>query len=533
MEQENDPLLLEENTADTHNTKTNGQLGKSAKAITSYWSGTVSSWKRVLFGSHKSRAASQEVQAKLLENRDDNTVDDYDIGIYEDDNWYADTTTRSRPSRLKRCMRYVFWFLCICIGVPLGLLLLIFIGYALAFRPPPVTGPPSITALERTNLTQPARLLTYNIFMRPPGVKNNENDYKNERLEHIIKTILPRYDVITFQEAFAFGNHRVDQLIDAAQRLGFGYIMSPRHGPWELAADGGLLLLSRFPILQADILEYPRGLHSDWLSYKGALHALIGLDRRMSLEGPPQEEYQTMVHIFTTHTQASYGKGGTRSQKDILMRLDQFARLHQFIYDTVTNVVYGKDGDHTSGDTGSDKASNVKSIPIIAMGDFNIDSVDHSAGSITDLPINSSMAYTMMMDVLQGNGIDGSYFSTDDHSKNELSTSGGQQKWFEHDWRLSLTDKAYNTFGYHPVTFGDYYRTDNGTILPAETVLTHAEQVLTVQSIDQLLYSSSPVQSSPSTNLSLSNVTIVKFLVSGQPYTQLSDHYGISCLLSL
>jgi hypothetical protein len=109
------------------------------------------------------------------------------------------------------------------------------------------------------------RLLTFNMFMRPPGIKNNENDYKDERLDYIIKHILPFHDIITIQEAFAYANRRIDRFLKAAFDQGFYYhLASPRHYPWDLAGDGGLLILSRFPIKKADRIEFSRGVHSDW-----------------------------------------------------------------------------------------------------------------------------------------------------------------------------------------------------------------------------------------------------------------------------
>lgn len=114
-----------------------------------------------------------------------------------------------------------------------------------------------------TNST--ARFLTLNIFMRPPLIKNNWSDYKDDRLAYIEKYILPEYDVITFQESFAFATRRKDRLITTARNLGYNYhIESPRKYPWQIGVDGGLLLVSRFPIRQVDIIEYPRGQHSDW-----------------------------------------------------------------------------------------------------------------------------------------------------------------------------------------------------------------------------------------------------------------------------
>ena len=110
--------------------------------------------------------------------------------------------------------------------------------------------------------------------MRPPGIKNNDNDYKNMRLKYIIHNILPFYDIIAIQEAFAFANRRIDQLRIAAFKQGFHYqVSSPRHYPWDLAGDGGLLILSRFPIIKSDIIEFPRGVHSDWYVAKRKKHS--------------------------------------------------------------------------------------------------------------------------------------------------------------------------------------------------------------------------------------------------------------------
>ena len=46
------------------------------------------------------------------------------------------------------------------------------------------------------------RLLTYNIFLRPPFIRNNADDYKNERFEDFLEQI-DNYDVIALQEMFS------------------------------------------------------------------------------------------------------------------------------------------------------------------------------------------------------------------------------------------------------------------------------------------------------------------------------------------
>lgn len=110
-----------------------------------------------------------------------------------------------------------------------------------------------------------ARFLTLNIFMRPPLIKNNWSDYKDDRLAYIEKYILPDYDIIAFEESFAFASRRKDHLIKSAIEQGYNYhLESPRKYPWNIGVDGGLLIISRFPIRQSHIIEYPRGQHSDW-----------------------------------------------------------------------------------------------------------------------------------------------------------------------------------------------------------------------------------------------------------------------------
>ncbi|CDH54976.1 sphingomyelinase c [Lichtheimia corymbifera JMRC:FSU:9682] len=359
------------------------------------------------------------------------------------------------------------------------------------FRPAEL--PPPTLPDKSTNST--ARFLTLNIFMRPPGVKNNKSDYKEQRLDYIIKYILPHYDVITIQEAFAFANRRIDHLAVEARNLGFNYqVASPRHYPWELAADGGLLLLSRFPIKQADTLEFPRGIHADWLSKKGALHALVQLNATRT------------VHLYTTHTQASYDEAGALNQEDTLVRLSQFALVHDFIR-------------NTARDDGS---------PVLIMGDLNIDAAAHKDEDIRKPSVASSQAYTMMMQVLNGTGIQ----------------IDNQTMYSDPDWRIdTLHDVAYQQFGYHPVTFGDFVRNTTtqkeNDLIPAETVLTHWDQLLTVQSIDRILWADRY-----SHDVTVHNITVEKFLTKDNkeldssereaiPFTQISDHYGLSCIVEL
>ncbi|KAG0181964.1 hypothetical protein DFQ29_006361 [Apophysomyces sp. BC1021] len=365
---------------------------------------------------------------------------------------------------------------------------------SLYFAPAPLPPP---TIADKTTDTY-ARFLTLNIFMRPPGIKNNWSDFKDDRLDYIIRYILPEYDVIAFQEAFGFATRRKDHLIRKAREMGFNHhVESPRQYPWDLAVDGGLLLLSRFPIVESGVIEYPRGAHSDWLARKGALHALVQLNATRA------------VHIYTTHAQASYTMGGDTSQQDIQIRLEQFSRLHEWMKQTAQS----------------------DDLPLLLMGDFNVDAARHGDNiPVTSPSKESSHEYKMMMDVLSGVKFDSS------SAGDELT----EKRTHADPYRsMSLVDVVYKNYGYHPVTFGDVIVNQEGDIEPAEIVLTDQDELMSVQSIDRILWA--PQQSS---TMNIENARVEKFLVQNNdqmddqrqkdtPFTQVSDHYGLSCVLHL
>lgn len=329
-----------------------------------------------------------------------------------------------------------------------------------------------------------AKFLTLNIFMRPPGIKNNWSDYKDDRLEYIIRHVLPKYDVISFQEAFAFGSRRKDRLLVAARELGFNhYIESARRYPWQVAIDGGLLVLSRFPIKASHQVEYSRGRHSDWLARKGAIHALI--------ECKPEKQ----VHIYTTHTQASYAPVESLFDEDVNVRMTQLDWLHSLVAVT----------------------SNKDQSAIILNGDLNVDAAIHDENTSPSEPSEkSSPEYDLMMDVLSG-----------------IESSNGIK--VEDDLSLSWTDAVYQSYGYHPVTYADVRVDENGLLVPAETTLTDQDDLMSVQSIDHVLWD--PRESS----IKMESVRVEKFLTSettwdkdedpNKGFSQVSDHYGISYVL--
>jgi endonuclease/exonuclease/phosphatase family metal-dependent hydrolase len=192
------------------------------------------------------------------------------------------------------------------------------------------------------------KVLTYNIFLRPPPVKNNENDWKDERLADFIK-ILDCYDIICLQEMFGSFNNRKQELIKFANKSGlFFYCDSPSPSFFSTClADGGLLILSRFPIVLSEFRPFRYCVLSDALSDKGVLYAKIKIG-------------DAYLNVFNTHLQASYfGSGNYHWDISIKTRNDQIEEISNFIKEVVNN-------NNTRDLEGTDG-------PILVMGDFNVD----------------------------------------------------------------------------------------------------------------------------------------------------------------
>lgn len=139
------------------------------------------------------------------------------------------------------------------------------------------------------------KLLTLNLFLRPPLVKNNVSDHKDARLSYFCEHFMENYDIICLQEVFSTMNTRRNTLIQLALSKGFQYsTYSPSPSFWKpQVIDGGLVILSRYPIQETDFFGFGNGAFPDIFSYKGILYAKI-------------QVHTHSIHIFTLHTQATY-----------------------------------------------------------------------------------------------------------------------------------------------------------------------------------------------------------------------------------
>jgi len=122
--------------------------------------------------------------------------------------------------------------------------------------------------------------------------------------------------------------------VEAKLICGPYYIMGPDRGTLNIRQDGGLIILSKYPIIECSAMTYSSSSGTDRLASKGAVYACIQI-------GPSADDY---IHIFNTHIQShNYSNS----------RLAQISELVDFISEIIKS-----DKDYIR--------------PILIAGDFNV-----------------------------------------------------------------------------------------------------------------------------------------------------------------
>jgi len=174
--------------------------------------------------------------------------------------------------------------------------------------------------LHRKNI----KVLTYNIFLRPPPVKNNESDWKDARVVEFSK-IINDFDIILLQEMFGGFTSRKQEIIKLANLSGLFYFTdSPSPSFFsKCIVDGGLLTLSRFPIIEYQFRPFNYSVLSDALAQKGVLYTKIKI----------KDSYLIVINV---HFQASYMNSSDyqavrKFNKKFYENLYRFSLLYMFI----------------------------------------------------------------------------------------------------------------------------------------------------------------------------------------------------------
>ena len=278
----------------------------------------------------------------------------------------------------------------------------------------------------RSNSRQtPCRILSYNIFMRPPGISSDKfGDLKNERLQSIISNILPNYDIICFQEMFTRLNCRREKLIEAAKSAGYQYFSIPPEQPFFSIyfINSGLLTISRHKITRTEFLPFHHGSGVDRLAYKGMMYSRI------------EVETGKFLNLFNVHLQAHYHH---EDHGNIESRLNQISELPNYIQLCLrkyTDIDQGPDSDASFNE------------PIYIIGDFNVCANKHLFAR--EGYLKRSNTTNQFYNFIENSHPDDAHFSEYDYLIYVL------RKQYEFcSGPNEIVDLLKVKYGYHPITF--------------------------------------------------------------------------------
>ncbi|MFT9784808.1 sphingomyelin phosphodiesterase [Streptomyces rhizosphaericola] len=213
---------------------------------------------------------------------------------------------------------------------------------------PMAVNAPSATAATTTMDTPSLRVLSYNAFLFSKTLYPNWG--QDHRAAEIPKTSFFRgNDVVVIQEAF--DNGASDALLrnSAAQYPYQTPVVGRSKSGWDATGgsysattpeDGGVTILSKWPIVRKEQYVYKDACGADWWSNKGFAYAVLNVNG-------------ARVHVVGTHAQST--DPGCSAGEAATMRSRQFRALDAFL--------------------------DAKKIPaseqVVVAGDFNVDG--HSA----------------------------------------------------------------------------------------------------------------------------------------------------------
>ena len=335
------------------------------------------------------------------------------------------------------------------------------------------------------------RILTYNFFSRPPPVNTNGTDYKDDRLQDFIN-FLPNFDIICFQEVFTTFNDRKHRMIREGAKVGLKYYFSAKVPSFfsKYIADSGLLILSRYEIVENDWYDYYVNISGDSVSKKGILYAKIKINDRY-------------LFLFNTHLQSSYfDESQSNINCTIQVRTGQTEELINYVYNKLLTI----------------KRKEIEKGCVLIVGDFNIDAHDNK--------------YVKERYIIPKYNI----------SEYELL----KKKFSKLGIAIDLMEKKYND---HLYTFGNNDKPEYDQVLTGKSefnmkqTLDYMWELIPDYDLDIYNNSLEPInlKKEPKKEADKDNkikvlydtLKVEEFLVKNKPYQQLSDHFGISVELSL
>ena len=167
------------------------------------------------------------------------------------------------------------------------------------------------------------KLLQYNCFWRPWLLHLGKIEYVAERSQFLADR-LDKYDIVCLDESFHFGSNVVKNFISKMQAKGFKYIATNRQVPIfsRFVIDSGVMILSKYPIIEIDDVTYKDGCSFDQFAMKGCVYAKIQISQKQH------------INVFATHLQASYE---VITERDFNIRSNQIKDIHYLLMKHVSN----------------------------------------------------------------------------------------------------------------------------------------------------------------------------------------------------
>ena len=344
---------------------------------------------------------------------------------------------------------------------------------------------------DNSNHKGSIKILSYNFFARPPPINSNgHDDYKNERLNDFIE-LLPDFDILCFQEIFTTFNDRKHKMIREAAKVGLKYYLTIKAPSFfsKYITDSGLLILSRYEIIENDSYNYYINISGDAPSNKGILYAKIKIE----------DKY---LFLFNTHTQSTYYDESPKNiNSTIQVRTTQIEELINYVYNKLLHI----------------PKEQVKKGCVLIVGDLNIDAHDNkNLREKFQIPKYKITEYELLKKKLSklGTAIDLMEKKYNDH----LYTFGNNDKP-EYDHVLTgkgdLNMKQVLDYMWEiiPNYNLDIYKNNNSLFIDSNNENEDEENNEEEKGKIKVLYDSFKVE---------------EFLIKDRPYQQLSDHFGIS-----
>ena len=338
---------------------------------------------------------------------------------------------------------------------------------------------------EKVILRETIRLLTYNFFCRPPPVNSNNGDYKDARLNDFLEQ-LQNFDIICFQELFTTLNNRKHKMIREGEKVGLKYYASPRVPSFfsKYLTDSGLLILSRYKIIENEFYEYFINVSGDAPSNKGILYTKIKINNNY-------------LFLFNTHLQSTYyDESQKKIDCTIQVRAAQTEELINYIYNKLLII----------------PRNEIKNGCMIIAGDFNIDAHDNKFAKVKyKMPNYNISEYNLL--------------------KLKFSKLGSV---------IDLMEKKYNdhiyTYGNNEKEEYDHTLTNKVEINMKQT-LDYIWEVIPDFNLDiykqgyNIFNDNYSIEKNNKDNkikVLYDTFKVQEFLVKNRPYQQLSDHFGVS-----